>query len=214
MKKRLKENSLLGMFQLQGTPEEQETLNKLVKEVLNTKSGRQLVEDVLASNFVHKPINFTFVPEEKLDNWGGIADAKKGICLTPISTDDTKDEHSHFLDKACSLVHELHHLKIAEDFYTPFPGKRPITQVMYSGLTNEACTYTFEKCVFGKELQKKYPDFKLDPPDFPSNQAELIEGWLRGWYQDRNRWPLVAKYLDMYLKIMMRMAFIVLMNLG
>lgn len=200
MRKRLKENSLLGAFQLEGTPTEQETLNKLVEEVLNTNSGKQLVKDVLASDFVHKPIKLSFVPEEKLDNWGGTADAKKGILLVKNSAKKNKDERTLYLEEVCSLAHELHHLKIAETF-KPMSEKLPLAQRVYAGLTNEACTYAFEDYVFGRELKQKYPEFKREFSDFPKIQADYIDGWMRGRVIGENDdLAKASKYVELYLK--------------
>ena len=173
MKKRLKENSLLGAFQLEGTPTEQENLNKLVKEVLNTKSGRQLVEDVLASNFVPKPIQLKFVPQEKIEGWGGMSYPDKGIIeLLPINPDKPLDN----LMKISTLVHELYHLKNGEIF-TPMLEKSSFAQRIYNRLTDEACAYAFEACVFGKELMAIHPEYKLT---CGFSQKEFIEGWMYG----------------------------------
>lgn len=200
MKKRLKENSLLGAFHLVGTPKEQEQLNKLLEEVLNIKSGKQLVEEVLGCDFVHKPIKLSFIPEEKLDGWAGTADAKKGILLAKSSTNKDKDERTQYLKDVCSLAHELHHLKI-DEIFKPMEQKLPLAFKIYAGLTNEACTYAFEDYVFGKELKQKYPEFKQELSEFPKIQSDYIDGWMRGRVVGKNDGiPKAAKYIDIYLK--------------
>ena len=176
MKKRLKENSLLGMFQLQGTPEEQETLNKLVKEVLATKSGKQLVEDVLDSNFVPKPIHLEFIPQEKIDGrkeTHGQANAETGkIVLAQIDSEKSLNN----LMMVSVLAHELYHLKNG-GIFTPLLRKSSIAQQVYNHLTNEACTYAFQACVFEKELMAIHPEFKSVCEFSPK---EFIELWMHG----------------------------------
>ena len=169
MKKLLKENSLLGAFQLQGTPEEHETLNKLVKEVLNTKSGRQLVEDIRSID--SKPIPLSFVPKEQVrEGVQGEANAETGaIVLTPI-------ESNQYLRKVSVLAHELHHQKIAK-FFLPFYKSGSIVQQIYAHMTDEASTFAFEACVFDKELSEIHPEFKSKSELSPK---EFIERWMHG----------------------------------
>ena len=168
MKKRLKENSLLGAFQLEGTPTEQENLNKLLEEVLNTKSGRQLVEDIRSID--SKPIPLSFVSKEQVrEGVQGEANAETGaIVLTPI-------ESNQYLRKVSVLAHELHHQKIAK-FFLPF-YRSSIAQQIYAHITNEASTFAFEACVFDKELSEIHPEFK-SKCEF--SQKEFIERWMHG----------------------------------
>ncbi|MGN0919599.1 MAG: hypothetical protein ACI4OR_02425 [Alphaproteobacteria bacterium] len=171
----LKENSLLGIFRLNGPPDEQEVLNKLLQEVLNTKSGKQLVEDVSACDFVPKPIQLEFVSQEKLGRKGthGNAHSATGkINLLKINP----DIHLDFLERVCTLAHELYHLRNGGTF-TPLLRKSSIAQQVYNHLTNEACTYAFQACVFEKELTAMHPEFKSN---CKFSQKEFIELWMHG----------------------------------
>ena len=126
MKKTLKENSLLGIFQLDGTPAEQKQLKQLVEEVLNTKSGRQLVEDIGNIDFIPKPIKLFFVPKEQLPGEGQ-ANAEEGtIRLTPVVPD-------HYFSKVSILAHELCHLRNGE-VLTKILHKCSIPQQVYAPL--------------------------------------------------------------------------------
>ncbi|MBR6231807.1 MAG: hypothetical protein IKQ99_01755 [Alphaproteobacteria bacterium] len=180
MKKTLKENSLLGIFQLDGTPAEQKQLKQLVEEVLNTKSGRQLVEDIGNIDFIPKPIKLFFVPKEQLSSEGQ-ANAEEGtIRLTPVVPD-------HYFSKVSILAHELCHLRNGE-VLTKILHKCSIPQQVYAHMTDEASAYAFEACIFEKELSENHPEFKTT---CGYSQKEFIERWLQGKIKE-----LAQGYID------------------
>ena len=173
---RIEEKNLLKIFQLKGTPAEQKELNKLLEEILATKSGKQLLKEIRKKDYSPKPIQLEFVPQEKIDGSEGSrgqTNAEKGIItLDKINPDKPLDN----LMMVSILAHELYHLKNGEIFI-PLLRKSSIVQKVYNHLTNEACTYAFEACVFEKELMVIHPEYK-STCEF--SHKEFIEHWMHG----------------------------------